>query len=262
MSGVPAQREVGRYGELSEQVGEWWLPGEPGSTGPGPESADLTVVLVHGGFWRPGYDRHLEDGLAADLAGRGYRCWVPDYRSAAAGWAATLTDAAVAYDTAAARFPGSRLAVVGHSAGGHLALWLASRWSLPADAPPLLRPSPDIPRPVLSVSQAGVAALTRAAAAGVGQGAVADLLGGTPAQVPQRYAVADPLCLLPTGVRTLLLHGTRDTAVPLDQSLTYAAAAAAAGDECTLRTFRGGHDEHLDPRSVTVGELRAALAAL
>ncbi|MDX6224682.1 MAG: hypothetical protein QOE64_1058 [Frankiales bacterium] len=229
-----------------EEYGEWWVPPQAG------EGALPTVVLVHGGFWRPGYDRSLEDAVAADLAGRGYLVWNMDYRSSAEPWPATLDDAAsgygeIAVGSWAGRVDRSRLAVVGHSAGGHLALWLASRGR---------------PRPALVVAQAPVADLVRGSQQHLGAGAVDALLGGPADEVPERYAVADPMRMLPTRVRTVLVHGLSDDTVPVSQSEAYLAAATSAGDPCTLVTYAGGHYEHLDPASEAGRLLREALETL
>lgn len=260
-------RTVDSYGELPLQVGEWWVPA--GADRPLP-----TVVLVHGGFWQPGFDRSLEDAVAADLSGRGYLVWNVDYRSAAEPWPATLLDVAAGYDHLsvgrhAALVDPARVAVVGHSAGGHLALWLAGRGRLP-DGAPVAGPPVDVPRgaavvgpaPALAVGQAPVAALREAAAARLGGGAAQDLAGGEPEDLPDRYDVADPLAALPTGVRTVCVHGQRDDRVPLTQSQTYVQAAVAAGDDARLVTVPGGHFEHLDPASPACQALREALATL
>jgi acetyl esterase/lipase len=242
-------REVEAYGDGRLQRGEWWRPdGRPRAT----------IVLVHGGFWRPSYDRSLEDAVAADLCERGYLCWNIDYAASDAPWPTTLVDAATAYDHATARVGTSRVVVVGHSAGGHLALWLSSRHRLPAGSPGA--PGPSNRPPDLCVAQGAVAALADAAREGVGAGAVEALLGGTPAQVPDRYAVADPVALLPTGVPTALIHGTEDADVPVSQSTTYAAAAQAAGDRSTTHIYDGGHYEHLDPASRALDVLRQVVA--
>ena len=88
------------------------------------------------------------------------------------------------------------------------------------------------------------------------------LLGGAPDQVPDRYAAADPVALLPTGIPTVLLHAPRDNLVPIRQSETYVAAATAAGDDSRLVRVPGSHFEHLDPSSDAGAELRAALDRL
>jgi acetyl esterase/lipase len=243
------QRLVEAYGDGPLQRGEWFIPDTAGHL--------PTVVLVHGGFWRPRYDRTLEDALAVDLCGRGYLCWSIDYAASDRPWPATLLDVAAGYDhlTSSDRVDPNRIAVVGHSAGGHLALWLSSRHRLPDDAPG----AGSSTRPKLCVAQAAVAAIAIAARQGLGGGAVQALLGGGPDDVPERYAVADPLALLPTGVRTVLIHGTDDEDVPRSQAQRYASAATAVGDESTVVMYDGGHFEHLDPDSVACDLLRQAL---
>ena len=245
------------YGHHRRQVGEWWVP-------PGADGRLATVVLVHGGYWRSGFDLSLEDAVAADLAARGFLVWNVDYRPSSDPWPATLADVALAFDhTAEGRYAHQvdrdRLAVVGHSAGGHLALWLASRGRVPAGGPGA---AARLPRPSLVVAQAPVAGLAEGARLGLGGGAVQALLGGAPAQVPDRYAAADPTALLPTGVRSVLVHADGDDLVPISQSTAYVAAATAAGDDSRLVRFDGGHFEHLDPASAAGAALREALGTL
>jgi acetyl esterase/lipase len=247
-------RTVDRYGLARQQDGEWWVPA--GAAGRLP-----TVVLVHGGYWRASFDRSLEEAVAADLVGRSFLVWNVDYRSSVEPWPTTLTDVAAAYDhlvsgTHAELVDRERIAVVGHSAGGHLALWLASRHRLPDGAPGA---GPSAPVPALAVGQAPVASLVDAARAGLGAGAVQALLGGDPDEVPERYAVSDPVALVPTGVPSVCIHGERDDVVPPVQSELYVAAATAAGDDAELRLVPGGHFEHLDPSSVAIEALREAL---
>jgi acetyl esterase/lipase len=252
----PVQRTVEPYGTGRLQEGEWFLPS--GKRLP-------VVVLVHGGFWQPEYDRHIEDGVALLLADRGFAVWNIDYAPADMSWPATFADAAAAVDhlsesDLAARHDLARVAVVGHSAGGHLALWLASRGRLPAGA---VGAGPTV-RVRVAVAQAPVADLSRAALEGVGDGAVQQLMGGGPDDVPDRYAVCSPQALLPVPrVGFTLVHGDVDDRVPLSQSLGYADAARAAGGRVDLRVLTGGgHFEHLDPASDAVSVALDALRAL
>jgi acetyl esterase/lipase len=244
------------YGREKVQAGEWFVPAGEGKA--------PTVVLVHGGFWRRQYDRHLEDKVALDLAGRGYLCWNIDYRSAAISWPATFEDAAAGYDHVfnghfGDRVDPTRLAVVGHSAGGHLVAWLASRAQLSAGAPGY---NADVRLPTLCVPQAGVVALTLAAEQSLGSGAPQALMDGTPDQHPQRYADGDPLRLLPTGIRSVLIHDAYDDIVPLSQSETYVAAAKKAGDDSTLAVVPGDHFSHIDPTSEACVRMRQALVTM
>ena len=248
------------YGPLPAQVGEWWPPTSPRS----PRARPL-VVLIHGGYWRASYDRHLEDVVAAALARRGFAVWNIDYRPSGGPWSNTFADVAAAMDhvprSARARsLDLGRVAAVGHSAGGHLALWLASRAALPVDAvgggPALL--------PKLAVGQAALCDLVTGALERLGDGAVQALLGGGPDEVPERYAVGSPRALLPLrGVRTVLVHGRDDTVVPVSQSRDYARAAEAAGSPVELHLLNHAeHIEHLRPRSPALAPVFAALDAL
>jgi acetyl esterase/lipase len=251
---LPPARTIA-YGDHPDQVGNLHLPPGDGG-GPWP-----VVVLIHGGFWRWGWDRTLMTPLARDLAGRGYAAWNIEYRRVGqdgGGWPGTLVDVAAAADavTGLDRVDPAQAVTIGHSAGGHLALWLASRHRLGAEAPGA---APRL-RPVAAVSQAGVADLARGAEDGLGNGACEGLLGGGPRAVPDRYAAASPAALLPLGVSQLLVHGGRDEIVPPGQSRAYAHAARAAGDEVELVELP--EDDHFDVIEVDSAGWAAVIARL
>jgi acetyl esterase/lipase len=227
-----ARPERYRYGDHRWARADLYVP-----DGPGPHRV---VVVLHGGYWRARYSKRTMKGACADLARRGLAAWNVEYRrigrGQGGGWPATFDDVAAAIDHLAL-LDDPRLdladgvAAIGHSAGGQLALWAASRRDA---AVPVRR----------VVAQAAVCNLTVA-----GEPAW-DLLGGTPQQVPERYDFADPMRLVPLGVPTLLVHGAEDATVPVARSREYAAAARAAGDDVTLvEPVPGRHRIHPDPRS-------------
>jgi acetyl esterase/lipase len=234
------------YGSRRDQFGELTRP--RGRPAPWP-----VAVLVHGGFWRARYDLRLQDRLVGDLAGRGWAVWNLEYRRlgwrSRGGWPATFHDVATGIDELGkldAPLDLARVVAVGHSAGGHLALWAATRPGLPAGAPGA---EPAV-RLVGAVAQAGVADLREAARLGLSRGAVRSLLGGPPGRLPLRYDLASPVERLPLGVPQLLVHGDADDAVPIELARRYAERAAQAGDPCELVELSGcGHFEHLDPAS-------------
>lgn len=240
-AGLPSPQRL-TYGDHDDAFGDLWLPS--GGSGPFP-----AVVLVHGGFWRAQFALDLMDGLASSIAAAGWAAWNIEYRrvGAGGGYPETFDDVAAAVDhLAGADLPVDldRVAIVGHSAGGHLAAWAASRGSLVPGtdwADPLVRPG-------LAVPQAGVLDLVDCAERAVGGTACPDLVGGGPDEVPERYARTSPALLLPTDATVVAVHGTADTIVPLRQSERYVAAVEAAGGRASLRTVDGAdHFDVIDP---------------
>jgi acetyl esterase/lipase len=221
------------YGEHPSQVAELFEPaGEPRGA----------AVLVHGGFWRAAYDRHLMDELCRDLAARGWAAWNLEYRRLGEGGGSSPESAShflgapkdlpetfddVEAGIGAIGASNTLLVAIGHSAGGHLALWAAARRLV-----------------THAVAQAGVVDLAEAAWLGLSAGVVGELVA------PELYDRASPAAMLPLGVPQLLVHGEEDDTVPVAMSRAYHAAAVAAGDVVSLVTLPGvGHFEHLDPAS-------------
>ncbi|HEY3686462.1 MAG TPA: alpha/beta hydrolase [Streptosporangiaceae bacterium] len=213
------------------------------------------IVFLHGGFWRIEYDRTHVGPVTDALAAAGYHVAVPEYRRVGqpgGGWPGTFDDVAAAVDAvpdlvADVAGPGrvdlDRIVLVGHSAGGHLALWAAGRHRLPAGSR-WHRTAP--PRVHGVVALAAISVLSQATE--LGDGAVTALLGG--ALDPERLAQADPAALPPTGIPATLLHGADDDRVPVAQSRAYASTAWGAGDIAELRELPGcEHFGLIDPMS-------------
>jgi acetyl esterase/lipase len=255
-TGIAATTGITRhsYGPDPSQFGELYLP-------TGTAVKGMTVVLLHGGFWLAEYDLSLGAPLAADLASRGYASFNLEYRRVGdgGGWPTTLQDVADGIDVLASlNVDTSHVVAIGHSAGGQLAAWAAGRARLPATAPGR---NPKVTVTAV-VSQAGVLDLTTAAVTGVGGNAEADFLGGTPAQVPQRYAAADPIKQVPLVAPVLCVHSRADQNVPFAQSVSYVAAARAAGAVANLTEVEGDHFTLIDPTSAAWRTVVDALPGL
>jgi acetyl esterase/lipase len=218
------------YGPHRIQCADLYVP-----RGDGPHPV---AILIHGGSWRAKYGRWVLRLVAADLVRRGTAVWNVGYRRLGrgedGGWPATFDDVAAAIDLLAdvhdGRLDLGRVVLAGHSAGGQLALWAASR----ADsAVPVGR----------VVAMAAVCDMSKADIA-------RDVLGGSPAQVPERYDAVDPIRLVPLPMPVLLVHGAGDQTVPVQRSREYAAAARAAGGDVELiEPPDTGHRAFVDPRS-------------
>lgn len=250
------------YGAGPLQYGELRLPAGSASR--------PVVVLIHGGCWRAAYDVGHVAAAAAALASAGFATWVPEYRrvgNEGGGWPGTFEDVALAVDhvrALARRFPQldtGRVVFAGHSAGGHLALWAASRrigdvvGGGAVNEPPL--------RPAGVVSLAGITDL-RAYASTSGCGsAVVPLLGGTAAEVPGRYDAVSPVSRVPLGVPVRFVHGGADRTVPLAQSSGFRDLLRANGGDAELSAVEGaGHFDVVAPWSAAWPAVVAAVRAL
>ncbi|WP_323791369.1 alpha/beta hydrolase [Nocardioides sp.] len=235
------------YGEDPSQYGDLYLPqGTPRGV----------VVVIHGGFWRDQYDLTLGAPLATSLAAAGWAAWNLEYRRTGTGVGGgggnpeTFDDVAAGIDKLAdLGVDTSTVITLGHSAGGHLATWAASRGRYPA-----WEGGVDVTH---VISQAGVLDLVGADAANLGAGAVADLLGHAPG--PEDVPL-DPQQQVPLEQPVWCLHGTDDANVPYSQSEQYVAAAGAAGGTAELVTIEGGdHFVVIDVTSETWSRTLAIL---
>lgn len=248
------------YGTDPSQYGELRLP--PGN---GPHPA---VIYVHGGCWLSEYDLRHAGHACAGLTEAGFATWSLEYRRLGAtggGWPATFLDVARGADhlreiARGRRIDLDRVLVAGHSAGGHLALWLAARRRLTLGTP-LFTADPLPLRGALSL--AGVVDLEIAAQRGLCGGAVQKLLGGSPDEVPDRYRAASPYALLPLGIPQVLVHGREDKVIPVEVSVRYQAHAMDAGDDADLVMIDGtGHFELGDPLAPAFDAVRRAAIRL
>lgn len=192
--------------------------------------AGVLVLVLHGGFWRAPYTRRNTFALAVGLSEAGWSAANVEYRRLGPGRYRPLLDDVRRARERLASF--DRVIAVGHSTGGQLALWLAAEGVVDA-----------------AVALGGVCDLAAAAAKGLGENAVVELLGGSPAEVPDVYREVDPAARLPLGRRYVLVHGRDDDRVPVDHARRYADRAAAAGDDCRLVELDADHFMPIDPRS-------------
>jgi acetyl esterase/lipase len=228
------------YGPEASQAVEWH--GMERATRP------LLVVALHGGYWRAryGFD-HLRPFCAA-LAKRGFPVASLEYRrlgEPGGGWPGTLEDIETALATVAGRAAEeareiSGTLLVGHSAGGQLALWAASHARARTGQLPV----------VGVVALAPVSDLVEASRLNLSGGVVREFLGGSPEEVPDRYRETSPVELLPLGVPAIIVHGTDDQDVPYEMSADYVERARIAGDDARLVTLEGGgHFDVIEPQS-------------
>ncbi len=237
------------YGEDPLQFGDLRLP-KGDAKGPFP-----IVIVIHGGFWRAKYNLDHIGYLCAALTSSGVATWSIEYRrlgDEGGGWPNTMLDVGMACDylreiAGEHNLDLGRVVVTGHSAGGHLAAWLAGRHKIPEGDPLCMAD----PLPVEAcVPLAGVVDLRLCWRMKLSQGVVVDLMGGSPEEVSERYETASPGDLLPIGVKQRLVHGTNDPNVPYEISKLFVERARALGDDAELVTLKGtGHFEVIDPIS-------------
>jgi acetyl esterase/lipase len=250
-----------RYGDDPNQFAELRFPN---GKGPFP-----LLFVVHGGFWQSIYDLSHIGHLCTAFTGQGIITCSIEYRrigNPGGGWPGTFQDISLATRNILQtmsqdlRFDPTRTAIIGHSAGGHLALWLAGSNRI-GKGSPLYSDK----RQVVSnaVSLAGVSDLGLAWRQKLGNGIVIRLMGGTPAEHPDRYNAGSPIELLPTGARQVLVHGAADDTVPVSQSEAFVERAEILGDRSTLvKLDRVGHYELIDPESEAWPSIARAVLSL
>jgi acetyl esterase/lipase len=265
LTSVPAQPPDRRvtYGADANQFAELRVPG---GSGPHP-----VVVLVHGGCFKT-------YGSVADLApigdalkARGVATLNVEYRRVdqpGGGWPNTYLDVGHGVDRLRPlakehHLDLSRVVILGHSAGGHLAMWAAAR-SRVARGSALFMPNPlavrgvvDLAGPLeLATNIEGYEGLCR-------DRVITNLMGGTPASVPGRYAEASLTKRLPLGVPQVVVLGEFEEFVPLTSARAYVAAAERAGDRTRLMLIPGvGHFEIASPRAAVWPRIESAIRSL
>jgi acetyl esterase/lipase len=222
------------YGTDPNQFGDLRIPK---ASGPFP-----VVMNIHGGFWRAKYDLEHAGHLCAALTKKGIATWNLEYRrvgNAGGGWPGSFEDVANGFRflpqiAKQYKLDVSRVLVMGHSAGGQLALCLA------AHEPALTR----------AVSLGGVVDLQRAFKLHLSNDAVVEFLGGKPAEVAEHYQEADPMQLSISKARQVLIYGIKDDVVPPDFSRKYAEVKCAKGENVKLvEIANADHYDVIDPRS-------------
>ena len=205
------------------------------------------AICLHGGYWRAKYDLEYLGHACAELAAKGVATANVEYRrvgNTGGGWPGTFADIRAAYqfllqNVARYGFDAGRVMVLGHSAGGQLALCLAAHETgLKA-----------------AISLAGVLDLQRAYELHLSNDAVVEFLSGTPSEVADHYREADPMKLA-IRARQWLVHGDADDIVPLSFSKDYVRTKAKAKEDVKLLAIAGaGHFEIIDPRSAAWGDV-------
>jgi acetyl esterase/lipase len=238
----PADARVA-YGTDANQFLDLRLPPSPAKERRGPYPL---LINIHGGFWRAKYNLDHSGHLCAALAGKGIATANLEYRrvgNEGGAWPGTFADIRAAYSFLVQNahkhnLDSRKIAVMGHSAGGQLALCLA------AHEPSLTR----------VISLAGVVNLQQAYRLHLSNDAVAEFMHGTPDEVPDHYREADPMQLSIPQARQWLVHGLADDVVPTDFSRDYVAtkkkhSGKEKEDVHLLEIAGAGHFDLIDPHS-------------
>ena len=215
-----------------------------------------TLVLLHGGYWMPGYGLDQLDPIATLMTHAGWATWNVEYRPIGGGgaWPDPMTDVALAVDRLHQERLAKRVVLLGHSAGGQLAVWAASRTAKTPGGSPVVRPAG-------AISLSGVLDLTMAATAPGSDAPVTAFADGTPSEQPEHYALSDPSLLVPASCPVWAVHAEDDAVVPAEQATSYVAKARAAGGQVELVNVPGDHFTLIDPRAPSFPTIKKLIAA-
>jgi acetyl esterase/lipase len=225
------------YGTDPNQFGDLRLPaGGSGAVAPFP-----VVMNIHGGFWRAKYSLDHAGHLCAALTAKGVATWNLEYRRVGnphGGWPGSFEDIRsgfrfIAQIAGKYKLNAQKVLVMGHSAGGQLALCLAGHEASLQQV----------------VSLAGVVDLQQAYELHLSNDAVVDFVGGTPKAVPDHYREADPIELKIKATQWLI-HGSEDEVVPPPFSRNYTEQKRQKGEDVHyLEISTADHFDLIDPRS-------------
>lgn len=264
---VKADHRV-QYGADASQFGDLWLPAiAPGAKAP-------VVVFLHGGWWRAEFGLDYGSHLCAALKREGIACWSLEYRrlgQPGGGWPGTFEDVAFGYGflrVLAGMYPLDlgRVVVAGHSAGGHLAFWLAGRPHLPESGP--LQPPGKMLAMGGVVGLAAVVDLRMTIDLAEGRFATArhqvvDFMQATPAQAPERYRAGNPGELLPLNVPQVLVQGSVDGQIPPQLPVRWTARGHRIGETVEFQQIADAdHFDVVDPESKAWPQVRDAIRRL
>lgn len=252
------------YGGDANQFGELRVP-----SGAGPHPL---VILIHGGCWKAEYATLRDLAPMGDaLKGDGVATWNLEYRrlgQPGSGWPGTYLDIARGVDRVRSlasqhALDLSRVVVVGHSAGGHLAMWVAARSRLPQSSPLYSRDPLPIRGVVNLAGTADMEAFIPYEMSGCREAVVEGMLGGSPTEMAERYSQASAIKLLPLKIPQVVIWGRRDDLIPVSLAEKYTQAAKQAGDSVRLVIFPdAGHFEIASPLASTWPAVRGEIRAL
>lgn len=229
---LPQPTSTHAYGEGPAQVADLWLPD---AAGPHP-----VVLMIHGGCWQKAIaDRTLMNYAAEDLRQRGLAVWNIEYRGVdeeGGGYPGTFLDVSAAANAMVEKGPGlglkvDRFVATGHSAGGHLAAWLATQPNLPQTSPLSTRARLPLTAVVISGGLADLAASEPVTLESC-LAAVKDQLVGVPSDArPDPLSDTSPAEFLPSQAILVSVNGDRDRIAPRELGLRFTGRVQAAGGE-------------------------------